>query len=173
MQPVRPARKSDSNEVIPDEFLTSSHFIDSDDERVVELARQAIASERDPWKKALRIKRWVKRSMRNDNAAPLVPASKIARSLRGDCRRHAFLTAAMCRAVNLPSRTAIGLLYVNRGGPRLGFHTWVEVFIHGRWVGIDSTLEKAASAGSRQGDATQLACHGIDDTLVASQSRFG
>ena len=105
----------------------------------MELARRAVDGERDAWKKALRIERWVKNAMRNDNAADLVPASQIARSLRGDCRHHAFLTAAMCRAVGVPSRTAIGLLYVYQGGPQFGFHTWAEVYIDGRWVGIDST----------------------------------
>ena len=48
----------------------------------------------------------------------------------------------MCRAAGIPSRTAIGLLYVYRGGPQFGFHTWVEVHIDGRWVGLDSTLGK-------------------------------
>ena len=48
----------------------------------------------------------------------------------------------MARAAGIPSRTAIGLIYVYKGGPRLGFHTWVEVHIDGRWVGVDSTLGK-------------------------------
>jgi hypothetical protein len=138
IQPARPGKPADSAEV-GDEYLGSSHYIDCEDERVVELARRGVNGERDAWKKALRIERWVKNAMRNDNAADLTPASGIARSLRGDCRHHAFLTAAMCRAVGIPSRTAIGLLYVYKGGPQFGFHTWAEVHIDGRWVGIDST----------------------------------
>ena len=137
VQPMRTGKADDAK--IGDEYLGSNHFIDCEDERVVELARRAVNGERDPWKKALKIERWVKNAMRNDNAADLVPASRIARNLRGDCRHHAFLTAAMCRAVGVPSRTAIGLLYVYRGGPQFGFHTWAEVHIEGRWVGIDST----------------------------------
>src|SRR5262249_12711371 len=95
-----------------------------------------------------RVERWVRNHMRNDNAAPLVPASRIARNLRGDCRHHAFLAAALCRAAGIPSRTAIGLLYVHKGGPGLGFHTWGEGWVGGRWVGLDSTLGKGGVSGA-------------------------
>jgi hypothetical protein len=64
----------------------------------------------------------------------------VARNLRGDCRQYALLTAALCRAEGLPARTAVGLLYVHKGKPCLGFHMWTEVFVAGRWVGLDATL---------------------------------
>jgi transglutaminase-like putative cysteine protease len=131
-----------------DEYLASCHFIDSDDARIKDLARRAVGDEKDPWKKAVRVERWVKGMMRTDNSAALVPASQIARSFRGDCRHHALLTAALCRAEGIPSRTAIGLLYVYRGGPALGFHMWTEVCIDGRWLGLDSTLGKAGVSGA-------------------------
>jgi transglutaminase-like putative cysteine protease len=122
--------------------LAPSQFIDHEDDRVAALTRKAIGGEPDPWKKVVRIERYLRNAMVNDNAAPLAPASAIAKSLRGDCRHHALLTAAMCRSAGLPSRTAIGLLYVHRGGPKLGFHMWAEVLIDGRWLGVDSTLGK-------------------------------
>jgi hypothetical protein len=124
------------------EYLASCHFIDSDDARIKDLARRAAGDEKDPLKKAVRIERWVKGMMRTDNSAALVPASQVARSFRGDCRHHALLTAALCRAEGIPSRTAIGLLYVYKGGPVLGFHMWTEVCVDGRWLGLDSTLGK-------------------------------
>jgi transglutaminase-like putative cysteine protease len=123
------------------EYMTSSHFINADDEQVRELARLAVAAETDPWQKARRIERYVKQRMRPDNAAPLMPAGEVARKLRGDCRLYAFLTAAMCRAEDIPARTAIGLIYVERGGrPQMGFHMWTEVWINGQWLGLDATL---------------------------------
>ncbi|MFO0844303.1 MAG: transglutaminase-like domain-containing protein [Gemmataceae bacterium] len=140
---VHPPRPGDKGDARPEAaYLVSSHFLDHEDERVTELARRAVGAETDAWKKALRIERYVKNLMRNDNSAPLAPASAVARSPRGDCRHHAFLTAAMCRTAGLPSRTAIGLLYVYRAGPKFGFHMWTEVLIDGRWLGIDSTLGK-------------------------------
>jgi hypothetical protein len=140
VHPAQPGKKGDdrSNE----EHLGSSHFLDHADARVKELAKRAVGGETEAWKKALKIERYVKNVMVNDNAAALVPASQVAQTLRGDCRHHAFLCVALCRAEGIPARTAIGLLYVVRGGPKLGFHMWTEVWIDGQWLGLDSTLGK-------------------------------
>jgi transglutaminase-like putative cysteine protease len=140
VHPVGPGESG--KEKAPAEYLGTSHYLDHGDARIKEMARFAVGTEKDAWKKAQRIERYVKNHLSNDNTADLVPASQIAKTRRGDCRHHAFLTAALCRAAGLPARMAIGLLYVNRGGPHLGFHTWVEVLVEGRWLGIDSTLGK-------------------------------
>ena len=124
------------------EFLGSSYYIPCDDAVVKELARKAVGTEKDAWRKAVRIESWVKQNMRVDNAAPLAPASQTARDLRGDCRHYALLTTALCRAEGIPARTALGLLYVEKQGqkPSLGFHMWTEVWIQGAWLGLDATL---------------------------------
>jgi hypothetical protein len=125
------------------EFLQSSYFITSDDPRVKQLARQAVGAETDPWKKALLIERWVKRNMTFTNDESLATAEHVARTLQGDCTEYAMLTAAMCRAEGVPSRTAIGLIYAEvKGAPCFGFHMWTEVWVKGHWVGIDATLGK-------------------------------
>lgn len=141
---VHPVQPTASLELPPPgaEFLASNYFLDHADEKIQELSRRILAGESDDWKKALRLEHWVKHALRHDNAASLEPASRIARSLRGDCRHHALLTASLCRAAGIPARTAIGLLYVHRGGPKLGFHMWTEVWVKGKWLGIDSTLGK-------------------------------
>jgi hypothetical protein len=125
----------------PADCLSSCHYIDCDMEVVIALAARAVGDETFPWKKARRIERWVKQQMKADNTAPLVSAAAAARDLRGDCRHYALLTAALCRASGIPARTAIGLLYVERGGrPQMGFHMWTEVWIDGQWLGLDATL---------------------------------
>ncbi|MGH7172097.1 MAG: transglutaminase-like domain-containing protein [Gemmataceae bacterium] len=138
--PRKPVGRVDAA-VAPAECLESCHFIDSADARVKELARRAVGDEKDAWTKAKRIERWVKRNMRVDNAVPLEAASVAARQLRGDCRQYALLTAALCRAAGIPARTAVGLLYVEKGRrPLMGFHMWTEVWIDGQWLGLDATL---------------------------------
>jgi hypothetical protein len=140
VHPVRLGGVKDAAPVAA-EYLESCHFIDSDDARVKELARKAVGVEKDPWKIALDIERWVKRNMRPDDGAALGPASQVARDLRGDCRGYALLTAALCRAEGIASRTAVGLIYVEKlGKPYFGFHMWTEVNIDGRWIGLDGTL---------------------------------
>lgn len=124
------------------EFLAPNYYINSDHARILSTAHEIVAEESDPWRKALRIERWVKSQMTVDSRAPLEPAGKILASRRGDCRHYAFLTTALCRAENIPARTAIGLIYTdkNNQGPAFGFHMWTEVLIQGHWRGLDATL---------------------------------
>jgi hypothetical protein len=128
------------------EFLQSSYFINSADAKVKELARKAVGAETDPWKKALRIERWVHDNMKVTAYEALATADHVARTLEGDCTEYSMLTAAMCRAEGVPSRTAIGLIYAEptdaKRVPCFAFHMWTEVWISGRWIPIDATLGK-------------------------------
>jgi Transglutaminase-like superfamily len=125
------------------EVTESSYFITSADARVREHARQAVGPELDPWKKALRIERWVHNHMKVTFDEALATADHVAKTLQGDCTEYAMLTAAMCRAEGVPSRTAVGLIYANvRGEPAFAFHMWTEVWIAGAWLPIDATLGK-------------------------------
>lgn len=126
-----------------EEFSQSSYFINSNDARVKDLAKKAVGTETDPWKKAVRIEDWVHRHMKNANHEALAPADHVARTLAGDCTEYAMLTAAMCRAEGIPSRTAVGLIYADvRSGPVFAFHMWTEVSVKGRWQPLDATLGK-------------------------------
>ncbi len=124
------------------EFIQSSYFIDSDDPKVRAAAAEAVGDETDPWRRAQRIERWVYDRMNGSNDVGFVPASQIVRELKGDCRQHAMLAAAMCRAAGVPARTAVGLVYVTdpQRGPVFGFHMWTEVLARGKWLGVDATL---------------------------------
>ncbi len=46
----------------------------------------------------------------------------------------------MCRAAGIPSRTAFGLVYVDKPRPSMGFHMWAEAYVKGQWLPIDGTL---------------------------------
>jgi transglutaminase-like putative cysteine protease len=129
-----------SEKNVGDEFTQSSYFINSDDAKVKTHARRAVGAETDPWQKALRIEKWVHDNMRSTNDEALATADHVARTLQGDCTEYAMLTAAMCRAEGLPSRTAIGLVYAEESGPALAFHMWTEVWVRGQWLPIDATL---------------------------------
>ena len=87
--------------------------------------------------------------MEFDNSAPFTTAGKVAETLRGDCRHHAMLAAAMCRAAGVPSRTAVGLIYANdrRNGPVMAFHMWVEVWVKGPGAGRESAVTALQANG--------------------------
>lgn len=123
------------------QYLQSSYFLNSNDVRVKDLARKAIGIETDALKKALRIEKWVHGNMKGTNHEALATADHVARTLEGDCTEFAMLTSAMCRAVGVPSRTAVGLIYADtRQGPAFSFHMWSEVYAGGRWHPLDATL---------------------------------
>jgi hypothetical protein len=124
------------------EFRKSCYFINCDDSKVRLYARQAVGTETDEWLKARQIELWVHTHMKNDHRPEaFAPADQVARTLEGDCTEYAMLTAAMCRAAGIPSRAALGLLYVESvRGPSFGFHMWTEVWVQGQWIPIDATL---------------------------------
>jgi hypothetical protein len=128
-----------------DHFLGRSFYLDSDNERIQEIAKEVVGDEDNLWFKARRIEGWVHARMKIDGASPFVPASKIAKEMKGDCRQCAMLTAAMCRAAGVPSRTAMGFVYAeSQGRSFFATHMWTEVFVGGEWVGIDATLGEGA-----------------------------
>ena len=129
------------------EYKTSNYFITSDDAKVQELAKAAVGTEKDDWAKAQKIEFWVKRNMKVlDFSEALATASHVAQTLTGDCTEFAMLCAAMCRAEGIPSRTAIGLVYVEDRNqvPMFAFHMWTEVYVKDQWLALDATIGRGS-----------------------------
>jgi hypothetical protein len=128
------------------EYSAASHFLDSKDEKIRELAAKAVGTESDPWRKAQRIERWVHENMRGGADIGFATASQVARDLRGDCRQHAMLMAALCRAAGIPARTALGLVYSidPLKGPSFVFHMWTEVWVRGQWLALDAVMGRGS-----------------------------
>jgi transglutaminase-like putative cysteine protease len=136
---LRPSAKGMDNDP-PSEFLRNNHFIRSDDDKVKDLSRRAVGDEKDAWAKAVKIERWVFQNISKKTFTEVfATADQAARSLEGDCTEHAMLAAAMCRAVGVPSRIAVGLVHVPNQRA-MGFHMWMEVWVGGKWYALDPTL---------------------------------
>jgi len=132
-------------EQVDSEFLRPNALVTSEDPKVVELAYRAVGvGTNDPWQKVVKIEQWVAKNVTEKNfKTAFAPASEVARNLSGDCTEHGVLTAAMCRAVGVPARVAIGLVYAdNLGG--FGYHLWNEVYVNRRWVAVDSTFDETS-----------------------------
>lgn len=130
------------------EYLDSNFFVTSDDALVRKHAATAVGPESDPWRQAQMIERWVKANMKVMNfTEAMATASHVAQTLQGDCTEYSMLCAAMCRSVGVPSRTAVGLVYVDAEHghqPFFGFHMWTEVWVRGQWLGLDATLGRGS-----------------------------
>jgi transglutaminase-like putative cysteine protease len=133
---------------VDDQYLKPNGLVNSQDRQVVSLAHRATRGVVDPWEKAVRINRWVHQNLDRKNfQIAFATASEVARNLTGDCTEHSVLAAAMCRAVGIPARVAIGLLYVDdpkQGLKGFGYHMWDEVYINRRWVALDPTLDQSS-----------------------------
>ncbi len=112
-------------------------------------AKAAVAGLRSDaaWDKARAVEAWVNRNMKaTEFSQAMASCANVAKSLSGDCTEYAMLSAGMCRALGVPSRTAIGLVYApaRDGKPFLAYHMWFEVYVDGQWVALDATLGRGS-----------------------------
>jgi len=125
-----------------------NNMIQSDDPRIVAMAREAAGDEKDPWKTAVKLEDYVHRTITaKDFSQAFATAAEVARTHEGDCTEHSVLLAALARARGIAARVAIGLVYVERN-QTMAYHMWDEVFIDGRWIPIDATLACGGIGGA-------------------------
>jgi hypothetical protein len=115
-------------------------WVQSDDPLIVADARKAVGDEKDAWRKAVAIERFVNRDITNKNFEHVFDsAAEVARTHEGDCTEHAVFLMALARAQGIPARAAVGLVYV-ASEQAFGYHLWAEVYVAGRWIPVDGTL---------------------------------
>ena len=122
------------------EALEPEPLIQSDDPRIVRRAREITARRaqwsQDPKEVARQLTTGV-HSMLDKSITFSVPnAVQVLETLQGDCNEHTVLYVAFARALGLPARTAVGLVYVNGA---FFYHAWPEVWL-GEWVAVDPTF---------------------------------
>jgi Transglutaminase-like superfamily len=135
-----PGAAASAHATAGDDDRQANSFIQSDDPRVIAMAREAAGQETAPWPTAVALERYVHQRVAVKNySQTFASAAEVAESLQGDCTEHAVLLAALLRARGLPARVAIGLVY-SPAAQAFAFHMWTEVFIVDRWIGLDGTL---------------------------------
>ncbi len=124
------------------EELEPEPLIQSDDERIVERARQItdwrMSWQPDPRRIAGQLTRGVYAMLDKEITFSLPSAVQVLESLQGDCNEHTVLYVAMARALGLPARTAVGLVYLDGS---FFYHAWPEVWL-GEWVAVDPTFNQ-------------------------------
>jgi transglutaminase-like putative cysteine protease len=152
--------------------LEANHFISASDPRVVAMAAEVAAAESDPWTIAVTLERHVRQRMKQvDYSQAFLTAAETAEQLTGDCSEHAVLLAAVLRARNIPSRVAVGLVYVDAAAA-LGYHTWTEAWIGGRWVGLDATLADGGIAADHIKVAATSLERGLADPAIVALAQL-
>jgi len=123
-----------------EEYLEDNAVIQCKDEVLKKTAREIIGPEKNAWKAACLIEKWVSRHIKTKNfAVGFASAKEVLQTKEGDCTEHAVLLAALTRAVGIPSRLIGGLTYFELEDKRyFGHHMWTEVFV-GEWIALDGT----------------------------------
>lgn len=122
------------------ESLEPEPLIQSDDERIVQRAREITAArtqwQQDPKNVARQLTSSVYNMLEKRITFSVPNAVQVLETLQGDCNEHTVLYVAMARALGLPARTAVGLVYVNGA---FFYHAWPEVWLD-EWVAVDPTF---------------------------------
>jgi hypothetical protein len=112
-------------------------LIQSDDPRIIAQARTIIGSEHRAGPVAQKLEEWVYHALEKKISPGIPSAVQVLQTKSGDCNEHTALYVALARAVGLPARTAVGVMYHPRLG-RFYYHAWPEVWL-GQWVAVDPT----------------------------------
>jgi len=130
--------------------IEPTRFLQSDDPRIIKLARQAVGDTKDATQAAKKIESFVAGYIKNLSLSVGYASSiEVAESKHGDCTEFAVLTAALCRAVGIPAQVVAGIAYVDDFAGMMGFggHAWTQVYIGGKWIGLDAAFKGTGRGG--------------------------
>ncbi len=131
--------------------LKPARYVQSDNDKIVKLARQAVGRTTDATQAARKIETFVANYIENKSlSVGYGSAVDVADSKMGDCSEFAVLTTAMCRAVGIPAQVVVGMAYVKYFAgleDRFGGHAWVRAYIGDRWVNLDAAFKSSGRSG--------------------------
>ena len=138
-------------------YLDRAAYLETDDPQIRDTALEIKGTEKNAYKVASAIRKWVHKTMKPDYTIG-VPRScvNLYRDPKGVCRDYATLFAGLARAAGVPTRLAGGILYAEG---KFYYHAWVECWV-GEWVAFDPTLTTdyvdATHVKFSQGDVTDM-----------------
>ncbi len=133
--------------------LKPTVFCQADAPEIVEEANTIIGTERNSWRAAKEIAEWVAKNMTPNYDIGFASAKEIFNNRKGDCSEYTVLFISLCRAVGIPARASVGIMY---GGGLFAYHMWPEVYV-GEWVSLDAKwLAVDKDSGEYYTDATHL-----------------
>jgi transglutaminase-like putative cysteine protease len=135
---VLPYPSMDLRETLrPEPLIQSSH------PDIIEMAEQITTRQaswrQNPRRVAAELNSGVYNMLEKSITFSVPSALQVLETRRGDCNEHTVLYVAMARALGLPARTAVGLVFTNGA---FFYHAWPEVWL-GEWVAVDPTFGQA------------------------------
>ncbi len=104
--------------------------------RMVRTAIAIAGNDRDPRVIAGKINAWVATNVKREVSPGAPDALQLLSTRRGDANDHAQLFVALARGIGIPSRVAMGVVYV---GGKFYYHAWPEAYLRD-WTALDPTF---------------------------------
>jgi transglutaminase-like putative cysteine protease len=125
-------------------YVAPEPLIESDDPAIRAEAERAVGRIAGTRARAERLTRYVNGLLEKKPTMSIPSAREVLRTKVGDCNEHTALFVAMARAIGIPARIDVGLVFV-RGA--FYYHAWPEVYIdegngRGLWLPVDPTLNQ-------------------------------
>jgi hypothetical protein len=125
-------------------FLSPEAMIESDAPEIIAAATTAVAGVTGTRAQAERLTRYVNALLEKKPTVSLPSAREVLRTKVGDCNEHTALYVAMARALGIPARIAVGMVYIHGA---FYYHAWPEVYVdegedRGLWLPVDPTLNQ-------------------------------
>lgn len=120
-------------------FLATSRFLRSDNPEIIQTARKIVGGENNPIKAAELINQWVFKYLKKVPTASVPDAYTVLQTKQGACQEHAILAVSLARAIGLPAKMAVGLIYADGG---FYYHAWAAYWAGKRWFTGDPLRNK-------------------------------
>lgn len=145
-------------------YLAPEVFIESDAPEILAEAGTAVRGVAGTRARAERLTRYVNAILEKKPTMSLPSAREVLRTKVGDCNEHTVLYVAMARALGMPARVSVGLVFIHGA---FYYHAWPEVYLdegsnRGLWLPVDPTLNEFPADGTH----LRLARGGLDRQTV-------
>jgi len=125
-------------------YLQPEPFIESDAPEIRAEAERMVQGIVGVRERAERLTREVNQLVEKKPTVSLPSALEVLRTKVGDCNEHTVLFVALARALGIPARINVGLVFV-RGA--FYYHAWPEVYLdegrgRGLWLPVDPTFNQ-------------------------------
>lgn len=133
-------------------YLAQTHMLDFDNYMIQEVIRERGWRELPEFERIRSIYNFIRDEIRfGYNVDDNIPASKVLKDGYGQCNTKGTLFMALLRAVGIPCRVhgftirkelqegaMTGFIY--KQAPKNIFHSWVEVYLEGRWYELEAFI---------------------------------
>ncbi len=120
--------------------LRDSLAVPADDPRIRSLAREIAGNVTEPARQIEALRAWMRGNIRKE-PIDAVSALDVLEKRSAECQGHAFLYAALARALGVPTRVVNGVVYSKEYGGFL-YHAWNESWVGDGWVAVDTIFDQ-------------------------------